>query len=101
MAHESEYTMLEEIVQLLSQDGERKFARVIEKVVNEAMKLERAQALKAQPYERTEDREGYANGFKDKTLTLASGKILLKIPRSAAWNFIQAVSKKASVVNEP
>lgn len=39
MAHETEYTMLEEIVQLLSRDGEHKFARVIEKVVNEAMKL--------------------------------------------------------------
>lgn len=94
MAHESEYTMLEEIVQLLSQDGERKFARVIEKVVNEAMKLERAQALKAQPYERTEDREGYANGFKDKTLTLASGKILLKIPQVRGMEFYPSCIEK-------
>ena len=94
MAHETEYTMLEEIVQLLSRDGEHKFARVIEKVVNEAMKLERAQALKAQPYERTDDREGYANGFKDKTLILASGKIQLKIPQVRGMEFYPSCVEK-------
>ena len=94
MAHETEYTMLEEIVQLLSRDGEHKFARVIEKVVNEAMKLERAQALKAQPYERTDDREGYANGFKDKTLILASGKIQLKIPQVRGMEFYPSCGEK-------
>ena len=94
MAHETEYTMLEEIVQLLSRGGEHKFARVIEKVLNEAMKLERAQVLKAQPYERTEEREGYANGFKDKTLTLASGKILLKIPQVRGMEFYPGCVEK-------
>lgn len=94
MARETEYTMLEEIVQLLSRDGEHKFARVIEKVVNEAMKLERAQALKAQPYERTDDREGYANGFKDKTLILASGKIQLKIPQVRGMEFYPSCVEK-------
>jgi hypothetical protein len=47
MAHGTEYTMLEEIVQLLSRGGDHKFGRVIEKVVNEAMKQERSLALKA------------------------------------------------------
>jgi putative transposase len=48
-------------------------------VLNEAMKLERAEALKAQPYERTDDRSEYANEFKDKTVPLTKGKVLLKV----------------------
>src|SRR5574344_1319198 len=94
MAYESEYTLLEQVIQMLAANGDNKFSRVIEVVVNEAMKIERAKALNAEPYERTEERTGHANGFKDKTLNLATGKVLLKVPqvrgmefypRSAGW----------------
>lgn len=95
MAHETDYTLLEQVIQMLSKnDGEHKFARIIEKVVNEAMKLERSKAVKAEPYERTEIREGYANGFKDKTLTLSSGKILLKIPQVRGMEFYPSCIEK-------
>jgi hypothetical protein len=47
-------------------------------VLNAAMKLERAERLKAQPYKRTDDRTGYANELKDKTMPLAKRKVLLK-----------------------
>jgi hypothetical protein len=39
---------------MLGQNDEKKFARLIEMVLNEAMKLERTEALKSQPYERTD-----------------------------------------------
>lgn len=95
MAHEKDYTLLEQVIQMLSKnDGEHKFARIIEKVVNEAMKLERSKAVKAEPYERTEIREGYSNGFKDKTLTLSSGKILLKIPQVRGMEFYPSCIEK-------
>jgi putative transposase len=81
MARLEEYSLLEQVVQMLGQNDEKKFARLIEMVLNEAMKLERTEALKAQPYERTDDRTGYANGFKNKTVLLANGKVLLKIPQ--------------------
>jgi putative transposase len=81
MARQEEYSLLEQVVQMLGQNDEKKFARLIEMVLNEAMKLERTEALKAQPYERTDDRTGYANGFKNKTVLLANGKVLLKIPQ--------------------
>ncbi|GAB4304675.1 MAG: hypothetical protein Fur0034_21700 [Desulfuromonadia bacterium] len=38
---------------------------------NEAAKIERSEFLGASPYERTENRRDYANGFKPKTLHLA------------------------------
>ncbi len=56
MAYETEYTLLEDVIQMLAANGDNKFSRVIEKVVNEAMKLERAKVLNAEPYERTEGR---------------------------------------------
>jgi len=87
MAYKTDYTLMDEIIQVLSANEENKFSRVIEKVVNEAMKLERAQALQAEPYERTEERLGYANGFKDKALTLATGKVQLKIPQVRGFEF--------------
>ena len=94
MAHENDYTLLEHIVKMLSRDDEHKFARIIEKVVNEAMILERSQTLQAKPYERTEQRAGYANGFKDKTLTLASGKVMLKIPQVRGLEFYPSCIEK-------
>jgi len=94
MAYETDYTLLEQVIQMLATNEDNKFSRVIEKVVNEAMKLERAQTLKAEPYERTEDRAGYANGFKDKTLALATGKVLLKIPQVRGLEFYPSCIEK-------
>ncbi len=48
MAYESEYTLLEQVIQMLAANGDNKFSRVIEVVVNEAMKIERAKALNAE-----------------------------------------------------
>lgn len=94
MAYETEYTLLEEIIQMLAANGDNKFSRVIEKVVNEAMKLERAKVLNAEPYERTEGRTGYANGFKDITLALATGKVVLKIPQVRGLEFYPSCIEK-------
>jgi len=94
MAYESEYTLLEQVIQMLATKEDGKFSKVIEKVVNEAMKLERAKTLQAEPYERTEDRTGYANGFKNKTLALATGKVLLKIPQVRGLEFYPSCIEK-------
>jgi hypothetical protein len=50
---------------LLSQglDGAGEALRIL---VNEASKIERAEHLNAQPYERSGERAGHANGFKPK-----------------------------------
>jgi hypothetical protein len=48
-------------------------AQALETLLNEAMKLERSAVLGAAPYERTEARLGYANGFKPKTVASRLG----------------------------
>jgi transposase-like protein len=52
--------------------------------MNHAMQIEREQVLQAESHQRTADRQGYANGFKPKTLKTRVGRVDLRIPRPAA-----------------
>jgi transposase-like protein len=45
------------------------------------MLLERSVALEAAPYQRTDSRKGYANGFKPKTLNTPLGTICVDVPQ--------------------
>jgi putative transposase len=49
-------------------------ADVVGILMNSAMQIERPGHLQAIPYERTEERRGYANGFKPKTLKTRFGR---------------------------
>lgn len=81
MTHHTDPDLLNNVLQLLTEQGQQGFAEGIRLLVNEAMRLERHQVLQAQPYERTEARKGYANGFKPKTLTSRSGPITFRVPQ--------------------
>ncbi len=54
MTHESQSTRFEELLQLLSDHGFDGMGEAIEILMNEAMKLERAEVLGAMPYQRTQ-----------------------------------------------
>ena len=45
------------------------------------MKLDRTRHLQALPYERSDDRQGYANGYKPKTVNSKLGKLTLSVPQ--------------------
>jgi transposase-like protein len=81
MAHHPDSTVFETVMQLLTDAGFDGFAQAFQILVNEAMKAERADALQAQPYQRTDARRGYANGFKPKTVATRLGKIPLLVPQ--------------------
>ena len=87
MTHSQESTPFDLMIQVLDQHGFEGMARAIEILVNEAMKIERAEALGAQPYERTDERRGYANGFKPKTLQTRVGKVELQVPQTRDVEF--------------
>ena len=74
--------MIAEAVHELATQGLIDLNPVLEKLLNELMKAEREAVLEAKPYERTEDRKGYSNGFKNKSLQLRSGKLNLKVPQT-------------------
>jgi transposase-like protein len=74
-------TLINQLVNQISTHGCDGAAEVLRLLLNQAMEIERAQALGATPYERTETRKGYANGFKPKTLQTRVGNITLKVPQ--------------------
>lgn len=86
--------MIAEILEGLIHGGTENFAPVLEKLLNELMKIEREKCIGAQPFERTEERKGYSNGFKDKTLHTRSGPLQLKIPQARNIEFYPSCLEK-------
>ena len=73
--------LYESALHILATDGNEGFKNVLVKLLNEVMKYERSSVLNAQPYERTEVREGHANGYKNKTVRTTLGKLNFDIPQ--------------------
>ena len=62
-------------------DGLEGLPGAISLLINAAMKIERSQHLQATAHERTDQRLGFAIGFKPKTLLTRSGPVELAIPQ--------------------
>ncbi len=81
MTHKSDTDLLNQVLQLVSENGSESLLECFRLLLNEAMRHERTKALEAQPYERTDARQGYSNGFKPKTLLTRMGTVDLQIPQ--------------------
>jgi putative transposase len=81
MAHQNNDNKLDAVMELLIENGFEGFADVLRILLNEAMKIERDQALGAQLYQRTDTRKGYANGYKPKTVDTRIGKLSVDVPQ--------------------
>ena len=80
MTHK-EFSKLEDAVKVVADLGFDGLEEALTIVLNEAMKIERSRALQATPYERTEERLGYANGYKPKRVKSRMGELDLSIPQ--------------------
>ena len=87
MTHQRQSNELSEAVQLLADNGFEGMANAMQILLNEAMRLERSEYIGAEPYERTERRRSYSNGFKDKTVDSRLGKLALKVPQTRDGDF--------------
>lgn len=81
MTHQTNPELLNNVLQLLNEHGSDGLLEGIRLLINEAMRQERSSVLKAEPYQRTESRQGYANGFKDKTVTMRLGSTTFSVPQ--------------------
>ena len=82
-----EYSTEKEILQPILEHGMEGMFEVLQKLFNLAMKLERENALKASPYQRTAGRTGYANGFKERHIQSRVGELELQIPQTRNVEF--------------
>ena len=80
-------TSMDDVLKLLISEGTSAVLPVFKTLMNEAMKIERNNAIGAGPYERSENRQGHANGYKNKTINTGIGKITLDIPQARGMSF--------------
>ena len=61
--------------------GDRGLADLVQAVLNQVLQAQATDCLKAEPYQRTEERLGYRNGVRDRSLTTRVGSITLEVPQ--------------------
>jgi transposase-like protein len=81
MTHEEKGIAMDAVLQPLFERGFDGIQEVLATIFNVAMRAEREKVLCAELHERTEERRGYANGFKPKTLKTRMGELSLRIPQ--------------------
>jgi putative transposase len=94
VAHQPDSNVIETVVQLLCESGLSQMAEAVRIMLNEAMKIERSQVLEADPYQRTAQRRGYANGFKPKTLETRLGAMTVNVPQTRGVEFYPSALEK-------
>jgi len=86
---------IEGITEVLMASGfEKAVPQIMEIVLNTAMRAERETFLKAQPYERTDDRIDVANGFKPKQIKTRYGNLSVDIPQTRTTEFYPSCLEK-------
>jgi putative transposase len=94
VTHQPESNVVDTVVQLLCESGLSQMAEAVRIMLNEAMRLERSRVIEAGPYQRTERRRGYANGFKPKTVDTRLGAITFEVPQTRNVEFYPSALEK-------
>jgi len=87
MIYENDCTLPKEYLEQLTEQGLDSLSDLIRVMVNEAMRIERENYLGAKPYERSEDRQGHANGYKPKTVKTRVGEVTFQVPQVREGGF--------------
>lgn len=81
-------TLEEEILKdLFMGNREKSVTILLEQVINAVLSKQASEQLNAQPYERSEDRLTYRNGYRERELTTRVGTLTLRIPKFRNGSF--------------
>lgn len=94
MTYPMNYTLPTELLEQIARDGLEALPELIRIVINTAMRAERQQYLGVGPYERSPERQDYANGYKDKTVTTRVGDITFAVPQVRQGQFYPGALEK-------
>ena len=87
MTRQPDCTLSDDLMRMIAEQGLDALPELIRIMLNAAMQAERQQYLRAAPYERTTERQGYANGYKPKTVTTRVGDITFALPQVRDGSF--------------
>ena len=79
--------LLEAVLEFLTAPNGSVLTDLLRQLLNGCMLLERERHLRAEPHERTPERVGYANGFKEKTEKTRLGEITFRVPQVREGGF--------------
>ena len=71
----------EEVLQVLTGDRNEALKFLMERILNSIMKAESEEQLGAPRYERTQERQDYRNGVRERKLNTRIGTLVLEVPR--------------------
>jgi putative transposase len=74
-------------VELIAEQGLEGLPEALTLLINTAMRLERERHLNVSAYERSEQRRGYANGYKPKSVKTRVGELTLAVPQVREGGF--------------
>jgi transposase-like protein len=87
MTYREDFTLPAELLEQVQEQGLDVLPELLRVILNVAMQAERTEHLNAAPYQHTSGRNGYANGFKPKTMKTRVGEITFAIPQVREGGF--------------
>jgi putative transposase len=94
MTHQNNYNLSTGTIEEITRKGLEAVPELMRVLLNNLMQVERAEYLRAGEYERTEERQGYANGYKPKTVRTRLGEITFAVPQVREGGFYPSVLEK-------
>ena len=82
-------TLTEELLHglFLSDGRDQAFSKLMEEIFNQVLLAQSKDQIGAEPYERTDERTAYRNGFRNRQLTTRVGHLHLRVPRHRNGDF--------------
>ncbi len=74
-------TLDPQTLQRLFTGNEQQLGHLLEAILNQVLEAQVSEQLQAAPYERTDERQGYRNGYKPRRLTTRVGRLTLRVPQ--------------------
>jgi transposase-like protein len=87
MTYKTDCTLPSDLLEQIAAQGFDFLPELIRILVNAAMQVERQKHLAVEPYERSSQRQGHANGFKPKTVNTRLGEITFAVPQVREGGF--------------
>ena len=96
MAMQVNNNKVSDAVECIAENGFSGMADAMQILFNEAMLVERSRYLGVRPYERSEARQDYANGFKPKQVKTKLGELSLQVPQVRGAEFYPSFLEKGA-----
>lgn len=78
----------------VSNGRDEAFSKLLEEIFNQVLLAQSTEQIGAKPYERTQERTAYRNGFRDRQMTTRVGTLNLRIPRHRNGQFSTELFKR-------